>query len=157
MILSGLSMNEMRNCTNSSNNTSFQFDPLKLKRNIMKIENRKPYLFVCFTPSYCHVTCSSFAGSCSSPAPTLRRLYWLKLWGRDWARSAVREIKTGVTSKIEHVCVYDVRVFILLQEYIGFSIQFCRKWRWRGKKFIMAFLSLLLNSKICNGTEWFFL
>ena len=45
MIFSGLSLNEMRNCTNSSNNASIQFDLLKLKTKIMKIENHI-YLFV---------------------------------------------------------------------------------------------------------------
>ena len=45
MIFSGLSLNEMRNCTNSSNNASIQFDLLKLKTKMMKIENHI-YLFV---------------------------------------------------------------------------------------------------------------
>ena len=68
--------------------------------------------------------------------PQCLRFWWLcaqELWGRDWA--PVRAIKTAYDVKNRTCMRLWRKFFILLQEFIGFYIQFGLKQRWNGKPY----------------------
>jgi len=84
------------------------------------MKKRNLYLFLCFTPSRCYVTCSSFAIELIlEPSAYASGDYVHKRTEVEIERRCAR-LKPRMTSIIEHVCVYDVSFLFFYKNSLDF-------------------------------------